>query len=233
MPAPVACGQCNAPLDEPSDLPAGRRLPCPHCGSMARAFTTVTASGGIVLGGLATVGVAYGVVTQAGLLLQAVIVPGKNTSDGRIIESVAPAWLEIARLMQRDPSAIYQIDDRKWEEIIAGAYKKAGFEEVILTPRSGDFGRDVIAVKYGLCTVRVVDQVKAYKPGHLVTANDVRALVGVLLSDRAATHGLVTTTSDFAPRVRDDPSIQPHLPNRLQLINGPELVKRLNDLAGK
>src|SRR5208337_40847 len=188
MPAPVPCGQCNAPFDEPSDLPAGRRLPCPHCGSMARAFT-VTASGDIVLGGLATVGVAYGVVTQAGLLLQAVIVPGKNTSDGRIIESVAPAWLEIARLMQRDPSAIYQIDDRKWEEIIAGAYKKAGFEEVILTPRSGDFGalpvfgadllgftglltgrrpsspafalipgrtdfgRDVIAVKYGLCTV--------------------------------------------------------------------------------
>src|SRR5208337_4727805 len=232
MPAPVPCGQCNAPFDEPSDLPAGRRLPCPHCGSMARAFT-VTASGDIVLGGLATVGVAYGVVTQAGLLLQAVIVPGKNTSDGRIIESVAPAWLEIARLMQRDPSAIYQIDDRKWEEIIAGAYKKAGFEEVILTPRSGDFGRDVIAVKYGLCTVRVVDQVKAYKPDHLVTANDVRALVGVLLSDRAATHGLVTTTSDFAPRVRDDPSIQPHLPYRLQLINGPELVKRLNDLAGK
>jgi len=199
---------------------------------MPRAFT-VSASGDIVLGGMATVGVAYGVVAQAGLLLQAVIVPGKNTSDGRIIESVAPAWLEIARLMQRDPSAIYQIDDRKWEEIIAGAYKKAGFEEVILTPRSGDFGRDVIAVKYGLCTVRVVDQVKAYKPDHLVTANDVRALVGVLLSDRAATHGLVTTTSDFAPRVRDDPSIQPHLPYRLQLINGPELVKRLNDLAGK
>jgi restriction system protein len=167
------------------------------------------------------------------LLLQAVIVPGNHVSDGRIIESVAPAWLEIARLMQRDPSAIYQIDDRKWEEIIAGAYKKAGFEEVILTPRSGDFGRDVIAVKYGLCTVRVVDQVKAYKPGHLVTANDVRALVGVLLSDRAATHGLVTTTSDFAPRIRDDPSIQPHLPNRLQLINGSELLKRLNDLAGK
>jgi restriction system protein len=172
---------------------------------MARAFT-VTARAGIVLGGMATAGIAFS-VEQASLLLQTVIVPGLNTSDGRIIEGVAPAWLEIARLMQHDPAAIYQIDDRKWEEIIAGAYKKAGFEEVILTPRSGDLGRDVIAVKYGLCTVRVLDQVKAYKPGHLVTANDVRALVGVLLSDRSATHGLVTTTSDFAPRVRDDPSI--------------------------
>src|SRR5436309_2532847 len=78
-------------------------------------------------------------LTQASLLLQAVIVRGENASEGRIIESIEPAWREIARLMQRDPSVIYQIDHRKWEEIIAGAYKQAGFEEVILTPPSGDF----------------------------------------------------------------------------------------------
>jgi len=47
-----------------------------------------------------------------------------------------------------------------WEEIIAGAYKKAGFDEVTLTPRSGDLGRDVIAIKKGLGSVRVIDQVK-------------------------------------------------------------------------
>jgi len=104
---------------------------------------------------------------------------------------------------------------------------------VILTPRSGDHGRDVIAVKQGLWTVRIIDQVKAYKPGHLVRANDVRALIGVLLSDQSATKGLVTTTSDFAPKIQDDPFIKPYIPYRLQLINGPELVKRLNELAGK
>jgi hypothetical protein len=38
--------------------------------------------------------------------------------------------------------------------------KKAGFEEVILTPRSGDHGRDVIATKKALGTIRVIDQVK-------------------------------------------------------------------------
>jgi restriction system protein len=232
MSAPVACGQCNAALDERSDLRPDQRPPCPHCGSMARAFS-VTASGGIVVGGSADVSFTYGVVTQAGLLLQAVVVPGKNASEGRIIESIEPAWFEIARLMQSDPSVIYQIDDRKWEEIIAGAYKKAGYEEVILTPRSGDHGRDVIAVKQGLWTIRIIDQVKAYKPGHLVPANDVRALIGVLLSDQSATKGLVTTTSDFAPKIQDDPFIKPHIPYRLQLINGSELVKRLNELAGK
>jgi restriction system protein len=64
----------------------------------------------------------------------------------------------------------------------SGAYLilEAGFDEVTLTPRSGDLGRDVIAVKRGLGTVRVIDQVKAYGPSHLVTADDVRALLGVL-----------------------------------------------------
>ncbi len=232
MSAPVACGQCNATLDERSDLPLGQRSPCPQCGSMTRVFS-VTASGGIVAGGSADVSVSYGVVRQVSLLLQAVVVPGPRASEGRIIESIEPAWLEIARLMRHDPSIIYQIDDRKWEEIIAGAYKRAGFDEVILTPRCGDHGRDVIAVKRGLWTVRIIDQVKAYKPGHLVPANDVRALIGVLLSDPAATKGLVTTTSGFAPKIQDDPFIKPHIPYRLQLINGAELVERLNALTGE
>jgi hypothetical protein len=111
MHATVACGQCKSALDEPSDLPADRRPPWPHCGSTARAFT-VYAVDRVVVGATATA-VAYGVVTQASFLLQAVIVPGRSTGDGRLIESLEPAWSEIARLMQRDPSAIYQIDARK------------------------------------------------------------------------------------------------------------------------
>jgi len=58
--------------------------------------------------------------------------------------------------------------------------RQSGFDEVTLTPRSGDYGRDVIAIKKGIGTIRVIDQVKAYKPGHLVGANDVRALLGAL-----------------------------------------------------
>jgi restriction system protein len=187
MHATAACGPCKSAWDEPWDLPADLRLPCPHCVSTARAFT-VDAVDRIVVGATATA-VAYGVVTQASILLQAVIVPSRRTGDGRLIESIKPAWSEIARLMQRDPSAIYRIDARKREEIFAGAYKNASFHEVVLTPRSGDQSRDVIAVKRGLWTVRIIDQVKAYHPGHLVPADDVRALVGVLLSDRAATKG--------------------------------------------
>lgn len=99
-----------------------------------------------------------------------------------------------------------------------------------MTPHSGDYGRDVIAVKRGIGTIRIIDQVKAYKRDHLVDANDVRALMGVLQTDGAA-KGFLTTTSDFAPRLPMDPLITPFMPSRLELINGEALLKRLIELG--
>jgi restriction system protein len=173
---------------------------------------------------------AIGVQRGASLLLQTVIVPGERTPEGHLIEAVTLPWFEIIAAIGRDPNTAFQIAPRKWEEIIAGAYHKAGFDEVILTPSSGDLGRDVIATKKGLGTVRVIDQVKAYSPDHLVTADDVRALLGVLPGD-GASKGFLTTTSDFAPRLREDPLISFHVPARLELINGEALLKRLKELA--
>jgi restriction system protein len=169
------------------------------------------------------------VISSVNLLLQAVVIPGDKTSEGQLIQLVTPPWGEIVRILQNDPTVAYQIPWRKWEEIIAGAYKKAGFDEVTLTPRSGDYGRDIIAVKKGIGKVRVIDQVKAYKPGHLVTADEVRALMGVLQGD-GASKGFLTTTSDFAPRLKDDPFISLVIPTRLELINGEELLKLLAEL---
>jgi restriction system protein len=166
------------------------------------------------------------------LLLQTVVVPGANTTEGKLIEAVTIPWFEIIALIVKDPAAIYQIPARKWEEIIAGAYKEWGFEEVTLTPRSGDRGRDVIAVKRGTGTIRVIEEIKRYTPGHLVTAKEVRALIGVLQWD-GASKGFLSTTSDFAPQIKEDPSIISHYPSRLELINGTSLLERLKDLANK
>jgi len=170
------------------------------------------------------------VAEKAQLLLQAVIVPGERTDEGKLVEAVAIPWFDIVALLAKDPNFAFEIPPDKWEEIVAGAYRKAGFEEVTLTPRSGDHGRDVIAVKRALGAVRVIDQVKAFKPPRLVTANDVRALMGVLQTD-GASKGFVTTTSDFAPRIQTDPLIKPLFGKQLQLINGTELIERLNEVA--
>ena len=143
------------------------------------------------------------------IILKAILDFGGSTDDGRLVGAVRVPWFEIVRILQEDPASAYQIGWEKWEEIIAGAYKREGFDEVILTPRSGDKGRDVIATKWGVGSIRFFDQVKAYSPGHLVTAEEVRAMVGVLNGAGNVSKGIVTTTSEFAPRVREDEFIKP------------------------
>ena len=164
------------------------------------------------------------------LLLQTVVDFGDKTDEGMLIKAVAIPWFEIIDPLKKDWNVAYEIDPRKWEEIIAGAYQKAGYDEVTLTERSGDHGRDVIAIKKGVGSVRVIDQVKRYTPPHLVTADDVRALMGVLQTD-GASKGFLTTTSDFAPGLKTDPLIAPLIPIRLGLINGSELLKSLGEIA--
>jgi restriction system protein len=160
------------------------------------------------------------------LLQAAIVVPGDKINEGQIIEAVAPAWFEILKQLERDPGFLYGFSkyDRKFEELIAGAYEQDGYE-VILTPRSGDKGRDVIASKPGFVSVPFIDQAKAYTPNHRVTANDVRAMIGVLTLEQNVSKGIVTTTSQFAPGIEKDENIKRLVPFRLELRDG----KRLRD----
>ena len=165
------------------------------------------------------------------IILKAILTVGNKTNEGTYIQCVATPWFEIMRIIENDCKAIYEIDCWKWEEIIAGAYTQAGFDEVILTPRSGDKGRDIIAVRNDGVSIKIVDQVKAYSPDHLVTANDVRALVGVMSMEQDVSKGIITTTSDFAPRVKSDALIKNLLPHRLQLRPKDDLLPWLKKIS--
>lgn len=156
---------------------------------------------------------------------------GEKMDEGRFVQAVAWTWFRLATKILGDPSIMYTIGAERWEEILAGIYREAGFDEVLLTRRSGDFGRDVIAVRRNIWPpIRVIDQMKAYKPGHRVTAEEVRAMIGVLQVDHQATLAVVTTTSKFAPKVITDPYIRPLIPYRLLLIDGEKLVERISTL---
>ncbi len=150
-----------------------------------------------------------------------------------MVQAVALPWSEILAEIAKDPESAYRIPARQWEEIIAGAYAKAGFDEVVLTPRSGDFGRDVVATKYGIGSIRIFDQVKAYRPGHVVTADEVRSMLGVITGAGNVSKGVMTTTSTFAPRVTEDPYLKPYLPFRLELKGRDELLPWLQSVASK
>lgn len=154
---------------------------------------------------------------------------GDNVDDGRLVEAVSTSWFEILEVIRRDPARAHEIDPRKWEEILAGAYEREGFDVVILTPRSGDGGRDVIASKHGVGSIRIYDQMKAYKPGRVVTADEVRSMLGILHGN--VSKGVVTTTSTFAPELMKDKAIAQHVPFRLELKDRNDLFAWLEALA--
>jgi restriction system protein len=165
------------------------------------------------------------------ITLKALLKFGDATEEGALVQAVALPWFSILECIRRDPRAAYEIDPRAWEEIIAGAYRRAGFDEVILTPRSGDKGRDVVATKNGVGSIRIFDQVKAYKPGHVVTAEEVRAMLGVITGAGNVSKGVISTTSMFAPHVSEDEYIRPFLPYRLELKPRDVLLGWLDELC--
>jgi restriction system protein len=81
----------------------------------------------------------------------------------------------------------------------------------------------VIATKPGFGSIRIFDQIKAYKKGHEVTADEVRALAGVLTIQGNVSKGIVTTTSHFAPGIYTE--LAHLMPHRLELKNGTQLVE--------
>jgi restriction system protein len=167
------------------------------------------------------------------LLQAAVVLTGEKSEEGQLIQGVGLAWFAILKELERDPQFLHRLDWRTLEELIAGAYREDGWPEVILTPRSGDGGKDIIATKPGIGSIRIIDQVKKYKPEHRVSADDVRALLGVLSLNPNVSKGIVTTTSSFAPGIRTDPQIVSFMPHRLELKDGQTLNAWLHEIGQK
>ena len=166
------------------------------------------------------------------LLMQTLIIRESKTDEGMLVQAVTIPWREIRKLIKDDPNLIYQVDPWKWDEIIAGSYQTSGlFDEVVLTPRRGDHGRDVIATRHGFCSIRCIESVKRYTPGRVVTADDVRSLGFAMLADPKVNKGIVSTTWEFAPRIEDDPNIKSLLPHRLERVNKNALLDRFQEWA--
>lgn len=167
------------------------------------------------------------------IVVRSVLIPERKVAEGVLVRSTSVVWQAIVERLQQDWSQAFDIPPRVWEEIVAGAYKKAGFDEVVLTPGSEDDGRDVIAVKKGVGSVRILGSVKAYRPGHLATKEEVHALLGVVNIDPNASKGIFTTTSDFAPRLLKDARVAAAVPHRLELMNGHRLQAWLKEVSKK
>jgi restriction system protein len=183
-------------------------------------------------GGYGTDAYGDGGEPQLELMLQTVVTLGEKTREGHIIEAVTIPWFQIVTAIVRDPRVMQELDARRWEEMLAGAYKAAGYR-VTLTPRSGDKGVDVIATKDDVVSIRIIDQMKAYAPGNLVEHSDLRDLLGALAIHPAASTAIITTTSDFAPSVYSDPELQRLMPTRVDLRPGPKLIEWMDQIRNR
>lgn len=120
----------------------------------------------------------------ATLSIETVIIPDRRTAEGILIKSTSAIWTEVVGSLGRDWTLAFQIPPEKWEEILAGAFKKAAYDEVVLTPRSGDRGRDVIATKRGIGSVKIIGSMKTKKAGNVVSYDAVRSLLGVMSGEQ-------------------------------------------------
>lgn len=171
------------------------------------------------------------VIPDGELVIQAAVIGFTDPSTHQLlVRSVTIPWIEIIKALEKDPSFLDTLKPRRLEELVAEAYTQLGYKDVVLTPHSNDKGRDVIvtATLPGIGTIRIVDQVKRYAPHRKVTANDVRALAGVLLRDRDVSKGIVTTTSGFAPGIQNE--FAALMPSRIELKNGVALKQWLNEV---
>jgi restriction system protein len=147
-----------------------------------------------------------------------IITLGSKTGEGRIVELVRPAWDTMIKIIERDPNEIMKIDPRKFEELIAAAYERTGlFDIVELTPHSNDKGRDVVATRNGMYSIRIFDQVKRYRINRPVTYEEVMAFFGVISSAPNVSKGVITTTSSFAPTLMDNEDVRRLVPHKVEL----------------
>jgi restriction system protein len=172
------------------------------------------------------------IATPSVLLQTDVVTLGDKTEDGELVKSVRQSWIEIVKQVKRRREFLFEFPrvPRAFEMFLAATYRMDGCDEVILTPRSADRGRDVIASKTGR---RILEQAKAYRATRLVSHNEVREMIGVIALDDKPSTGAITTTSGFAPTICTGNAYCKFIPDKLKLRNGTQLRDWLISLAGK
>lgn len=143
----------------------------------------------------------------------------------QIIVSASSANDEIMQILKKDPTIVWKLPPRKFEEIVAEILSKQGFQ-VELTPASGDGGVDIYAAKKdGLGQFLYLVECKRYVPPNKVGVEIVRSLYGVLQVQKA-TAGAIVTTSYFTKGAED---FQREIQHQMYLHNYITLQKWISD----
>lgn len=136
-------------------------------------------------------------------------------------------WDDLIRHLSNRPEDLYDIDPRKFEELVAELLRKEGMK-VRLTPTTRDGGRDILAIGTSSLGVHLhLVECKRYAPHRPIRVERVRSLYGVIEAEKA-TAGLLVTTSYFT---RDAHKFRNQVKHRLSLKDYNDLVQWLKQAS--
>jgi hypothetical protein len=116
------------------------------------------------------------------------------------LETVQFLPIKLFEQISNDPNLMRGMDPREFENLIAELMYKSGFENIIVTPRSNDKGRDILATKT-VCDIPIMFafECKRYSPKNKIKPEIMRALLGTISHHQTkANKGVLVTTSSFS-----------------------------------
>ena len=144
--------------------------------------------------------------------------------ESQLIEVAPPESLEALRGVQftpitlldsalRNPEMMRQMNARAFEEFIASLLEQLGFEDLVLTRRAKDGGRDVLATQHvSGVPIFFAFECKRYAAKRPVGIAFARALLGTITHGPSrATKGVLVTTSRFTSGARNFILTEPQL----------------------
>lgn len=122
-----------------------------------------------------------------------------------VILSVARLPFKLIAKILRSPQEIRNLTPRQFEEFVADVLAELGFTDIVLTPRSGDGGKDVIASNMinGI-PLAFYFECKKYAEGNKVQLDTLRTLLGTMAHEATQVNkGVLVTTSTFTRGCRE------------------------------
>lgn len=120
---------------------------------------------------------------------------------------------EVKRYLKKNPDKLYELNPRKFEELVASIFEDFGFT-VELTKATRDGGRDIIArIRNAVMNIVTYVECKRHSPDNKVNVGIVREVIGVHYI-RNPSKSIIVTTSFFT---KDAIAEANRLENQLEL----------------
>lgn len=120
----------------------------------------------------------------------------------QIVTDVMEVSEELLHRLSENPSLVYELSPRKFEEVVTELLSRQGYE-ITITPLTRDGGKDIYASqKTALGSFLYIVECKRYAPDNPVGVGLLRKLYGVVEAEKA-TAGILATTSFFTKPAKE------------------------------